>query len=101
MRLDRPEVDERSPAAIRALEHREERAPGKIDSKLHSDSWPLEAPGGQPREWKSRRIRAEADTHLNAEPVAEDVVDVLGDGERVLTVHGVDVGHLLLFDVVG
>lgn len=35
-------------------------------------------------------------THLDAEPVAEDVVDVLRDGERVLAVQGVDVGHLLL-----
>jgi len=34
--------------------------------------------------------------HLDTEPVAEDVVDVLSDGKRVLTVQGVDVGHLLL-----
>ena len=34
-------------------------------------------------------------THLNTEPVVEDVVHVLGDGERVLTVKSIDIGHLL------
>mmetsp|Transcript_5840 Transcript_5840/g.23927 ORF Transcript_5840/g.23927 Transcript_5840/m.23927 type:complete len:316 (+) Transcript_5840:400-1347(+) len=41
---------------------------------------------------------------LDTEPVAEDVVDVLSDGKRVLAVQGVDVGHLLLgatLDVFG